>query len=311
MATQDDGASWLYRSYEPSGRGASTASTLIIAFGGLAGRLGGAGGTRQGDRHHEVGHTGVPAHEFVASCRRIGVAHALFCRDLRQAWYLRGTPEQPQGGWDAVLEALRLEIDLLRPERVVTLGSSMGTQPPSTPPDRANRRPDRRSPWPLALAGGYAAIRSAVELGADTAIAFAPQVLVDSTDRVEAGLPAMPFDDLLRGLKRVLWLEGQAMTGLCEVVARGMQTARERPLHIEVHVGGNERGDVREAEMLRSAPRRAAGCAATPVTMALQVWPGREHNVVTALRDIGQLDAILQRACLGACAGALTVDGRS
>eukprot|EP00966_Prymnesium_polylepis_P007207 166090-Prymnesium_polylepis.1 len=59
----------------------------------------------------------------------------------------------------------------------------------------------------------------------------------------------MPFDELLRHLKRVLWLEGQPMTSLADVVggARGAST------HIQVHVGGAEKGDVLEAEMLREA----------------------------------------------------------
>ena len=181
---------WLRRSYDV-GTSAAAGSTLVIAFGGLAGRLGGAGGVRVGDRHQEAGHAGQPAHEFVAACRRAGVSHTLFCRDMQQAWYLRGTDDEPRGGFAAVIAALRKELDALRPARLVTLGASMG---------------------------GYAAIRAGISLGAHVAIAFSPQVLVDSTAREDAQLPRMPFDELLRHLKRVLWLEGQQMTSLVEAV---------------------------------------------------------------------------------------------
>lgn len=68
--------------------------------------------------------------------------------------------------------------------------------------------------------GGYAAVRVGLALGADVALAFSPQVLIDSTERAEAELPSMPFDDLLRGLKRVLWIEGQRMLSLVEAAAQ-------------------------------------------------------------------------------------------
>jgi hypothetical protein len=31
--------------------------------------------------------------------------------------------------------------------------------------------------------------------------------------------------------------------------------------------------------------------------MSLRVWPGRDHNVVSCLRDDGELHALLQRHC--------------
>ena len=304
----DDGA-WLRRSWDGP---TDEPVTLAIAFAGLAGRVGGAGGHRQGDRHcvDGGGHAGLPPHEFVNACRRAGATHALFCRDTFQAWYCRGTPDARTGGFAAVVAALRSEIDALRPARVVTIGASMG---------------------------GYAAVRAALALGADVAVAFSPQVYIDSTERADAQLPPMPFDDLLRGLKRVLWMEGQRMPSLIEVATAHIEAlhgthgstppnpdaappaargAPRQPLALELHVGGNEEGDVREAAALRSAVKSAAAAAMEKrpgsddgdaavgpgVTIEVVVHSGRDHNVVTALRDEGALQALLQRHICGTAA---------
>ena len=68
-----------------------------------------------------------------------------------------------------------------RPNRLVTIGSSMG---------------------------GYAAVRAALALNADAALAFAPQVAIDPSTRAERGLPSAPFDGLLNGLKAFGEVEG-------------------------------------------------------------------------------------------------------
>ena len=141
-----------------------------------------------------------------------------------------------------------------------------------------------------------AAIRVALALGASAAVAFAPQVLVDSTAREAAELPRMPFDELLRHLKRVLWLEGQAMTSLVEDVGAVPSGASTQ---IEVHVGAQEKGDVMEAEMLRTAVDAARGAGSPELSIDVRVWPGKDHNVVTALRDGGELHDILRRWCGG------------
>ena len=260
----------LLRSYDEASVPAPPGTTLLIAFAGLAGRLGGAGGVRAGgDRHKEGLHAGMPSHEFVASCRRAGISHTLFCRDPHQCWYLRGLGEHRANGFDDTIATLRAEVDALRPTRVVTIGASMG---------------------------GYAAIRAALAIAADVAIAFSPTVLIDSTERANAALPAMPFDDLLRQLKRVLWLEDTPMTSLVSVAAR-VSASSSAPTLIEVHVGANEEGDCREAKLLRdsilAAPHERAMCADVQV----HVWPGCDHNVVTSLRDDGTLHAILEQHC--------------
>eukprot|EP00746_Dinoflagellata_sp_MGD_P009346 gnl/MRDRNA2_/MRDRNA2_118970_c0_seq1.p1 gnl/MRDRNA2_/MRDRNA2_118970_c0~~gnl/MRDRNA2_/MRDRNA2_118970_c0_seq1.p1 ORF type:complete len:273 (-),score=58.34 gnl/MRDRNA2_/MRDRNA2_118970_c0_seq1:222-1040(-) len=256
--------SWLLRSYDEHAA-APPDTTLIIAFAGLAGRLGGRGGSRDGDVYKEnTEHAGTPPHEFIKACRHAGVTHAIFCRDLQQSWYLKGTPEK-QGGFDTVVAALRAEIEAVKPVRVVTLGASMG---------------------------GYAAIRAALTLEADAVIAFSPQVILDSTDRTNAALPVMPFDTLLCQLKRVMWLQGIPMTSLLDVVS----TAQSRPTTktcIEVHVGGDEEGDCREADMLRQQIETASG----GLSIDVRVWPGHNHNVVTALRDQGILHEMLKQHC--------------
>ena len=47
---------------------------------------------------------------------------------------------------------------------------------------------------------GYAAVRAAIALRADAALAFAPQVAIDPKMRAERRLPPAPFDGLLTGL---------------------------------------------------------------------------------------------------------------
>ena len=96
--------------------------------------------------------------------RRAGVRRALFVRDVMRAWYLRGL-----GGGDGdeghtfegAMALLRREIAAVRPRRVVTIGSSMGA---------------------------YGAARAALALGAERAIAFSPQVLLEPAAR--GGRPA-------------------------------------------------------------------------------------------------------------------------
>ena len=275
MPVIEDEREWLRRSWDQASPSAAKDATLVIAFGGLAGRLGGPREEGQGQ--------GLPPHEFVRACHGAGVTHSIFVRDLRQAWYLTGTPEQPRGGFDAVVAALRLEIEAVAPARVVTLGASMG---------------------------GYAAIRAGLALGVDKIVAFSPQVLVDSTARAEAALPTMPFDDHLCRLKRALWLEGVPMTSLTECVDAAAATAtattvsRATACHMEVHVGEKEPGDVREARMLQAAVEALAseedsGRGGVGLSCRLHLHPGRDHNVATEMRDTGELHGLLRRLCGG------------
>ena len=98
-------------------------------------------------------------------------------------------------------------------------------------------------------AGGYAAVRAAVELPADEAVAWSPQVLLDPSERRAAQLPRMAFDSLLHAVREVARLEGLALPSLCEAVRR----ARPPLPAVRLHVGALERGDVAEAALLRAA----------------------------------------------------------
>jgi pimeloyl-ACP methyl ester carboxylesterase len=84
----------------------SDSRTLLVAFGGLQGRL------------------GMPVFEFFKSTSDLGVKR-LFVRDLRQAWYHEGL-----SGDDATLidaaDALRELIERSEIERLVTVGNSAG-----------------------------------------------------------------------------------------------------------------------------------------------------------------------------------------
>ena len=232
-----------------SGDGDGDGGTLLIAFAGADAALG--GGIRGGG----------PGHEFVAACRRAGVRRALFVRDVMRAWYLRGLGggEGDDGHtFEGAMALLRREIAAVRPRRVVTIGSSMGA---------------------------YGAARAALALGAERAIAFSPQVLLEPAARAAAGLPDdAPFDPLLRGLSAAGAAADFPLVSLVDAVS-----AADAPAHtrLEVHVGSGAPADVVEAELLRAA----AGDERCTITL----HEGRDHNLVTDMRDAGELDALLHR----------------
>lgn len=241
--------------------------TLLVAFAGADSALGGG---PEG---------GLASHQFVRACEVAGVRHALFIRDALRSWYLRGLGSRPfgdggedeghvgdDGGFAAVVTLLRREVAAVRPRRIVTIGSSMG---------------------------GYAAVRAALELSSGgagaggwdvptTAIAFSPQVLLSPAARREAALPPASFDPFLRGCAAVGAADGFELTSLCDVVAATTSAAA----HIEVHVGSLEPGDVTEARMLAAALPAGA--------VDVVEHPGRGHNLVTDMRDSGELDALLR-----------------
>jgi hypothetical protein len=260
----------LARSWEGGSGRASSASaageTLVIAFAGAdaVGR-----GSIRG---------GVPSHEFVASCRRAGVRFALFVRDVTRGWYLRGigtdsgdiAPDSAEEaeGFEGMVRLLRSEIAALRPSRVVTIGSSMG---------------------------GYAAVRAALELDADAALAFAPQTTVNAAARAAARLPPATFDPLLEGLAAFARAEPRIeLRGLDAVVG---QLPPGHGTQLEVHVGGDDDGDVREAQLLCAAVDAYAQRAAPSerrVSCDVHIRPGGDHNLVVGMRDSGELQARLE-----------------
>ncbi len=255
----------IVRSWTPAGLAAAD-STLLICFAGADANLGGG---MSG---------GMPSHEFVKSCRRAGVTHALFVRDCLRAWYTRGvrvgsSPDDAHctsGSFEGLVSALRCEIADLRPARVVTIGSSMG---------------------------GYAAVRAALALNADGAVAFSPQVMLDAARRAsvrsELALPEAPFDGLLRTLSALGSATGVPTPSLLECVEaapRGCRTA------IELHAGTAAPGDLYEAWRLAGAVEaRAAAEPGVEVSCTLTVHEERDHNLVKEMRDAGELHELLQR----------------
>jgi pimeloyl-ACP methyl ester carboxylesterase len=110
----------------------SDSTVLLLAFGGMAGSI------------------TIPPFEFFSLTAEMPVKR-LFVRDLRQAWYHRGTPGLGST-ISAVGTSLKQLIACQRVDRLVTVGSS---------------------------AGGYAALVFGTLLDADRVLCFAPQTTID------------------------------------------------------------------------------------------------------------------------------------
>ena len=174
-----------------------------------------------------------------------------------------------------------LRSKLFSHARVITIGSSMG---------------------------GYAAVRAGLALGAEVAVGFSPQVLIDPSARKAARLGHMHFDDVLSWLRIVAAVEGHQMTSLVDAAsdaAKGWRrsadaatvagTAMPTETRVVLHVGASDAGDVYEAELLSTAidaARRKHGGGGPRV--ALTVHANRDHNLVVDLRNDGQLVRMLQ-----------------
>ena len=126
--------------------------------------------TRSAAAHHRQGglpeKPGLSSEAFLKLCKRSGIRWAITCRDATHTWYHRGLAEG--GSFDSVLNDLQAEINLVQPREVVCIGSSMG---------------------------GYAAIRAGLYLKASAIIAYSPQVLLSTSDRLAAMILPMPHLD--------------------------------------------------------------------------------------------------------------------
>ena len=155
--------------------------------------------------------------------------------------------------------------------------------------------------------GGYAALRAGLALGAAAVLAFGPQVFIRPTERDALALPWMFFDRTLCRLAPVCASEGVRMDALTAVEplgvgAWGAPVSRTATVAVEVHVGEDAHGDVREAAMLREAMRlrgegesvASAGAAELP-RVELIVHARMGHALVKDLRDGGALDALLAK----------------
>ena len=140
--------------------------------------------------------------------------------------------------------------------------------------------------------GGYAALRAAIEMGADAAIAFAPQVVLEPDERRRLALPPMVYDHLLEGVANAGAAEGFALTSLIACVAeRGRRATRTE---LEVHVGEQCAGDCAEAELLAAAV--AAAEPEANLACAVVRHPDRGHRLAGEMRESGELHELLRRA---------------
>ena len=177
--------------------------------------------------------------------------------------------------FDSVLQLVRIELLHLQPEQLVTIGASMG---------------------------GYAAIRVGLSLGASSVLAFGPQVFIDPIEREALALQGMFFDEVLSKLKNTCAAEGMAMTPLTAIEAQGVgawessSTPGARvATAIEIHVGGDASGDVREAAMLRECVAANAIRRGVPARCRVQVIVHARlgHALVKDLRDADALAPLL------------------
>jgi len=198
-----------------------------------------------------------------------------------QAWYLRAHrgasgSANTLDSFDAVLDVVRAELAALQPTRLVTIGASMGA---------------------------YAAIRAGLALDATAVLAFGPQVFIHPAERDALALPWMFFDGTLSRLEAACAAEGVRMDALTAVEPRGAGAWDGAPVvpttTVEVHVGEEAHGDVREGAMLREAMMlRGEGAGATADAakqprVELIVHARMGHALVKDLRDGGALDALL------------------
>ena len=232
------------RAYE-----SSPCETLVVAFGSLGGQ-----------------------HDFQGSCKRAGVCHTYFVRDLKQSWFLLGLGDKSDASFAATLGAVAAEVQLLQPRRLVLLGTSMG---------------------------GYAAVRAALELLCDVddlrVLAFAPQIVADPEERAEVfHLPPMPFDANLNSVKSAWLAQGRSSRLPSAIDALYVQhRAEQRRCVIEVHVGALSAADVCEAELLRCA---ASEHAAVNISVRVVTHEGMGHRLAEMLRDDMELEPLLTAA---------------
>lgn len=195
------------------------------------------------------GELGMPVFEFFKSTRELPVKR-LFVRDLRQAWYHLGLSGEERTLAD-VAATLRELIARERVDRLVTVGNS---------------------------AGGYAAIAFGAMLGADVALAFSPQTVLDLC--VWSQWEDRRWEKELRPL-----VDAGALDASWADLRSALPAARHAGTRYEVYFDETDRLDRLHAE-------RLAGLDG----VRLYRFGRGGHMVSLALRRCGALDRLLRRA---------------
>jgi pimeloyl-ACP methyl ester carboxylesterase len=195
------------------------------------------------------GGLGVPPFELFRATSGIPVKR-LFVRDLEQAWYHRGLPGSGET-IEELAQTLRELIEANGVRRLVMAGNS---------------------------AGGYAALLFGTLLGADVALSFAPQTVIDLD--VLASMDDHRWDERLGELADAGALDERWLD-----LARALPAIRRANTRYEVYFDDSFATDRLHAEHIG----QLAG-------VRLHARSGGAHSVAQDLRSSGELGRILDEA---------------
>lgn len=196
-----------------------------------------------------MGGLGIAPFEFFRATGGFPIKR-IFVRDLQRAWYHRGIRD---GGnnIDELAVTLKRLLDPHEIDRLVVTGTS---------------------------AGGYAALVFGALLGADTAISFAPQTVLDLEVLGEMG--DHRWDPQLKRMQANGWINPQ-WTDLREALPRCRRADTRLQLHFDPTMGFDREHCERLAglEGIEMIPREGGG-----------------HNIAKDMRGKGELEALLRAA---------------
>jgi hypothetical protein len=200
-----------------------------------------------------AGQIGMPPFEFFKATGELPVKR-LFVRDLHQVWYHLGIPGHGETIEEAAA-ALREIADSRDVDRLVVAGNS---------------------------AGGYASLAFGTLMGADTALSFAPQTVLDP--QILAEWDDHRWDDQLGDLLR----RGTIPERWADL-RRALDGERSGATRYEVYFDETLEVDRLHAERLDGV----AG-------LELHRVGGGEHSVALKMRESGELGRVLRAALLPA-----------
>jgi len=187
----------------------------------------------------------MPPFEFYNSARILD-ENKIFIRDLAQCWYQAGLPGISRDIYSTA-DYIAGQISQINPHQTVFVGNSMG---------------------------GFAALMFAALVGADRAIAFAPQTFISPFLRVrhrDLRWQKQILNTYFRSLfKRRIW-----------DLKLLLKNIKGKP-ELSIYVSSSSRLDMAHAFYLEGLP-----------AIDIQVLDSGGHSVVRVLRDRGQLPAIL------------------